>query len=79
MNFDSSLYKTVPFGERMRLTIGASAYNILNHPNFADPNSDVSGSGLGLIQFTVASPSSPYGFYGGPSGRAVVVTGRFAF
>jgi hypothetical protein len=78
-NIDSSLYKAVPFGERLRLTVGASAYNVLNHPNFADPNSDVGDSGLGSITFTVANPSGPYGLYGGPSGRAVVVTGRFTF
>ena len=78
-NLDSSLYKTMPFGERMRFTLGASAFNVLNHPSFADPNSDVSSGGLGLIQFTAASPSSPYGYDGGPSGRALVVTGRFTF
>jgi hypothetical protein len=79
LNFDSSLYKIVPFGERTRLTVGASAYNVLNHPNFSDPNADVAGSGLGLIQSTAVSPSGPYGLYGSPSGRVLVVTGRLAF
>jgi hypothetical protein len=78
-NLDSSLYRTVAFGERVRLTLGASAYNVLNHPSFSDPNSDVSSSGLGLVQYTAVNPSSPYGSYGGPSGRALVVTGRFVF
>lgn len=78
-NIDSSLYKTVIRRERMRLVLGASAYNLLNHPNFADPNSDLGSSGLGLIGFTGVNPSSPYGYYGGPSGRAVVVSGKLAF
>jgi len=76
---DTSLYKTVRAGERLRFTLGATAYNLLNHANLADPNADVSGPGLGMITGTVSGPSGPYGLYGGPSGRAVVITGRFAF
>jgi len=79
LNVDASLYRTIAIRERTRFVLGASAYNLLNHPNFADPNADVAGNGLGLIQFTLASPSGPYGSYGGPSGRAIVVTGKFAF
>ena len=41
--------------------VGASAYHALNHTNLGDPNADVSGAGLGLINFTAPSPSGPYG------------------
>jgi hypothetical protein len=78
-NIDSSLWKAVSIGERVRMTVGASAYNLLNHPNFGDPNTDVSASGFGLIKGTTASPSGPFGWYGGPSGRAVVLTAKLAF
>jgi hypothetical protein len=78
-DLDMSLYKTVRAGERMRFVVGASAYNALNHTNLADPNADVSGSGLGLITATASSPSGPYGLYASPSGRTVVIMGRFAF
>jgi hypothetical protein len=78
-NIDSSLFKTVLLGERTRLVFGASAYNVLNHPNFLDPNGDINTSGLGLITGTGRNPSGPYGLYGGPTGRAVVVTGKVAF
>ncbi len=78
-NIDSSLYKTVIRRERMRLVLGASAYNLLNHPNFADPNSDLASPGLGQITFTGTNPSGPFGSYGGPSGRGVVITGKLAF
>ena len=70
-NIDSSLFKTIPMGERIRLTFGASAYNLFNHPNFANPNSDIAFPGLGLITSTTTNPSGPYGFDGGPSGRAL--------
>jgi hypothetical protein len=75
---DTSLWKSVPMGERARFTLGASAYNFLNHPNFADPNADISRGGLGLIQGTASGPSGPYGA-GGVASRVLVVTGRFAF
>jgi len=78
-NIDTSVWKMVPIGERMRFRLGASAFNLLNHPNFADPNSDVNGSGFGLIRFTVVNPSGPYGWLGGPSGRALVANARFVF
>jgi len=78
-DLDSSVYKTLAFRERMRFTFGASAYNLLNHPNFGIPSSDVNGQGLGQIYSTVASPSSPYGSSAGLSGRTLVLIGRFAF
>ena len=75
-NIDSSLFKTVPLGERTRLVLGASAYNLLNHPNFLDPNANIAQPGLGLITSTAINPSGPYGIYGGPSGRALMVHGE---
>jgi hypothetical protein len=78
-NVDSSVYKTISIREHTRFTVGVSAYNLLNHPNFADPAADVGRPGLGLITFTGTPPSGPYGLYGGPSGRALVASGRFSF
>jgi hypothetical protein len=78
-NIDSSLYKTIPVRKRVELTLGASAYNLFNHPNFANPNSDIAFAGLGLITDTTINPSGPYGFYGGPSGRALMVHGKVVF
>lgn len=78
-NFDAAVFKAFAVRERMRLTIGASAYNALNHPNFLDPNFAMPSPGLGLITGTALNPSGPYGSFGGPSGRALVVNGRFSF
>ena len=36
---DLALTRTVRFGERCALEIRADAYNLLNHPNFAQPTS----------------------------------------
>ena len=78
-NIDSSLFKTIPVRERIQLTIGASAYNLFNHVNFANPGSDIAFPGLGLITSTTNNPSGPYGSYGGPSGRALMVHGKLVF
>jgi hypothetical protein len=78
-NLDSSLYKSIAVTERLRVTLGLTAYNVLNHPNFADPNSDVANSGLGLVTSTTPNPSGPYGLYGGPSGRAIILNTKIAF
>jgi hypothetical protein len=75
---DASVYKGLHPGEHIRLTVGASAYNLLNHVNLANPNSDVGGGGFGSITATASGPSGPYG-YGGLSSRAVVMTGRLTF
>jgi hypothetical protein len=46
---DSSLQKRLPITERLALNFRASAFNLLNHPEFKNPNSNVSSSGFGLI------------------------------
>jgi outer membrane receptor protein involved in Fe transport len=80
-DIDTSLYKKIAVTERVSFTIGASAYNILNHPNFGDPGANVSASGLGLIVRTATPPTSAYGSFQGSavSGRVMVLTGRFNF
>jgi hypothetical protein len=80
-DFDTSLYKTIALGERAKFMIGASAFNLMNHPNFASPSANVAVGGLGLISSTVAAPASPYGSFQGSavSGRVLVLTGKFSF
>jgi hypothetical protein len=48
-NTDLGLKKTFRLTERFGFTLGANAYNILNHPNFANPVSDLSSSAFGTI------------------------------
>ena len=59
----------------LKLTLGANAYNVLNHRNFGNPDSDIAdGPGVfGTIVNTVTPASSPYGnFQGGAvSGRVL--------
>jgi hypothetical protein len=80
-DIDATLLKNFPIRERMRLSLGAQAYNLMNHPHFANPNFDIAGGGFGTITSTVTQPTSPYGAFqsAAVSGRVLVLTGRFNF
>jgi outer membrane receptor protein involved in Fe transport len=80
-NIDTSLYKNIAITERLRLTIGASAYNLINHPHFQDPQSNVASGNIGSIIGTVEEPTSAYGAFQGSvvSGRVMVLTAKFRF
>ncbi|MBV9225440.1 MAG: TonB-dependent receptor [Acidobacteriaceae bacterium] len=80
-DLDTQLTKKIPITERAAFELGASAYNLLNHPNFAVPNGNAASGSFGLITSTVSTPTSIYGTGQGAivSGRVLVVTGRFNF
>jgi len=79
-DFDTALYKNFAVGEKLHLAVGAQAYNLFNHPNFANPSGNVAGA-LGTITSTVSAPTSPYGSFQGSavSGRVMVLSARFSF
>jgi outer membrane receptor protein involved in Fe transport len=80
-DMDASLYKTIVIHERAKFILGASAFNLMNHPNFGSPAFNTAVGGLGLISSTVTAPTSPYGAFQGSavSGRVLVLTGKFQF
>lgn len=46
---DSSLQKRFKLTERLGLNFRAAAFNVLNHPQFSNPNGNLSSSGFGRI------------------------------
>jgi len=80
-NSDFTILKNIPITERVSLGLGANAYNIFNHPNFANPISDISSGQFGTIRSTVVPPTSPYGAFVGSavSGRELQVQARLTF
>ncbi len=80
-DIDTSVFKNINITEKLRFQIGASAYNIMNHPHFQNPNANIAAGGLGLITTTAVPPTSAYGSFQGSavSGRILVLTGRFQF
>jgi hypothetical protein len=78
---DLSLVKKLYHREALNLQIGANAFNVFNHPNFALPAADISAGGLGSITSIAAPPTSPYGSFqgAGVGGRVMQVFGKFNF
>ena len=82
-NTDLSVMKTLYKHEAINFEIGANAYNVFNHTNFGQPNSTVTAnmSNFGLIQNTLAPPTSPYGSFQGAAvtQRVLQVHGKIIF
>lgn len=67
--------------EGMKLNIAAQLFNALNHPNFAQPVSNISSPLFGLIDGTVSPPTSIFGFGlgGDASPRVIQLKSSFQF
>ncbi len=82
-NTDFSVLKDfkVPGMDTGKFEVGAQAYNVLNHPNFANPVFDADNPAVGQVQGTVSVPTSVYGsFLGGDaSPRILQLKAKFEF
>lgn len=76
-------FKLPRMGDQGKLELGATAFNLINHPNFGLPNSviDTGASSFGYSLYTEGPPTSIYGsgLGGDPSIRILEVTGRIVF
>ena len=83
---DMSLRREIMLGERRRLNLSAQAFNILNHPNFANPQPN-EGANLASSNFGVSSRMLNQGVGGGSLGsvyrtggpRSLQLVMRFQF
>jgi hypothetical protein len=71
----------LPISEASNLGIGLQFFNILNHPNFDQPDGDIASSTFGSIINSVSVPTSILGsFLGGDaSPRLIQVKGTLTF
>jgi Carboxypeptidase regulatory-like domain len=81
---DLNILKRFKVTERASFAVGANFYNILNHPNFANPNNDVGGvfnGPFGQVTSTAVPATSIYGAFVGSSvsGRVVQLHARVEF
>jgi len=60
--WDFGIHREFPIRERVRLEFRSEMFNILNHPNFAPPQSDIARGGFGL------SPQTENQYLGGGFG-----------
>ncbi|HLV87284.1 MAG TPA: carboxypeptidase regulatory-like domain-containing protein [Candidatus Sulfotelmatobacter sp.] len=83
LDTDLTLMKNfrIPKWEGAELQIGAQAFNILNHPNFDQPVGDIANQQFGLINRTVATPTSIFGSFLGAnaSPRALQIRAQLRF
>jgi hypothetical protein len=56
-----SLFKTFQIKEGISLGVGATAFNVFNHPNFDFPDSNLGDATFGQIMSTQGVPTGPYG------------------
>jgi len=54
----AGLSKTVPMNERMRLRFEGTFTNLLNHPNFAPPPTNVTSASFGIVQSVQSAENS---------------------
>jgi Carboxypeptidase regulatory-like domain len=78
---DLQLMKNFKLTERWRFGVGATAFNLFNHPNFANPVGDLSSPNFGTIQATVTPPTTPIGAFlpADVSGRIIQLQARITF
>ncbi len=81
-NTDFSIFKSFQIRESgMGFTLVADAFNVFNHPNFANPTPNGVSGLFGFISSTVSEPNSPYGNFQGAavSGRVLQLGLKFKF
>ncbi|MGI9071633.1 MAG: carboxypeptidase regulatory-like domain-containing protein [Bryobacteraceae bacterium] len=80
-NTDMALFKNFKITERFNFGLGAQAFNVVNHPNFALPDSTLGDSTFGQILTMAGTPTSPYGNFLGfdSSPRVLQVSGKITF
>jgi hypothetical protein len=80
-NTDMNVKKSFALNERLKFTLGANFFNILNHPNFQNPVSNDLSSSFGMITAVAVSPTTPYGSFASAAEgmRIVQVFGKINF
>ena len=52
-NVDLGVFKTISITERVKMQLRGEALNLFNHPNFGNPNGDVTNGNFGYITGTI--------------------------
>jgi hypothetical protein len=71
----------IPHWEAAHLKVGIQAFNLFNHPNFAQAEGNIDSGAAGFISGTVNTPTSILGsFLGGDaSPRLLQLNAKFSF
>jgi hypothetical protein len=90
--FDFSIYKKTPLGEHMNMELRFEAYNLFNHPNFANPylpnfiadaaqqGINTNGTSAGALHLTATGDVGiGYPFLGSGGPRSLQIAAKFTF
>jgi TonB-dependent receptor-like protein len=90
--FDFSIYKKTPIGEHMNMELRFEAYNLFNHPNFANPylpnfiadaaqqGINPNGTSAGALHLTATGDVGiGYPFLGSGGPRSLQIAAKFTF
>ncbi len=71
----------IPGWEGGTLGVGATVFNLLNHPNFNMPVADIANPQFGMVVSTVNPPTTPYGAFLGSAAsmRIIQLNARLQF
>jgi hypothetical protein len=71
----------IPHWESAQFQVGAQAFNILNHPNFDQPQGNIDNPQFGFSTATVAAPTSIFGSFLGANAapRALQIRAQLTF
>jgi len=80
-DFDFEKAFAIPKWEGAKFSVGARFFNLLNHPNFAFPNTNADSGQFGQITSTVSQPTTIYGAGLGAdaSPRVIELQGKLVF
>ena len=82
-DIDTQLTKKFFVKEKYAFEFGFQAFNVLNHPNFGNPNAAVtSGTSIGTTSSLIGPTTSYYGSFQSASlvaGRMMAITAKFSF
>jgi hypothetical protein len=78
-NFDLALAKTTAITERVSLEFRVEAFNILNHPEFAQPTSPGTGNGNNNINSPTFGQITATGSFRGSTPRILQLAARLTF
>ena len=82
-DIDNQLTKKFTVKEKYAFEFGVQAFNVLNHPNFSNPNASVtSGTSIGTTNGLIGPTTSYYGSFQSASlvsGRMMAITAKFSF
>jgi hypothetical protein len=80
---DLNVNKNFAITERVKFELGGSFFNVLNHPNFSEPNPFIQGftGPFAAMSSITVQPTSPYGSFqgAGVGGRLIQVHGKITF